>query len=70
MTPAELTAHDIICIVKYNGIGGSVSATELKRVKDYLVRTGLVKEAPRVTIKLPLPTIAIGLPPIRISPPK
>lgn len=43
MTPAERMAHDIICIVKYGSTGGSVPTTDVKRVVDYMERTGLVK---------------------------
>lgn len=53
MTPLERIAHDIICICKYGSPGGSASATELKRVVDYLDRVRPLPEQPRVTVAPP-----------------
>ena len=54
MTPLEFVAHDIICICKYGSPGGSASATELKRVTDYLRKIGtLPSEPPRVAVAIP-----------------
>ena len=47
----ERIAHDLICIIKYGSIGGSVSANEMSRLVDYMERTGLVqREVPVVHI--------------------
>lgn len=52
----ERIAHDLICIMKYGSIGGSVSANEVSRLVDHMERTGLVqREVPAV--KMPAVTI-------------
>ena len=43
MTPIERIAHDVICIVKYGSPGGSAPTADVKRVAEYLQRTGLAK---------------------------
>ena len=55
MTPLESIAHDLICIVKFNGTGGTATAAELKRVTAYLARLGKLPEPalPRVAITPP-----------------
>jgi hypothetical protein len=51
----ERIAHDLICIIKYGSIGGSVNANEMSRVVDYMERTGLLqRELP--TVKMPAPS--------------
>lgn len=48
----ERIAHDLICIIKYGGIGGSVSANEISRLVSHMESTGLVqREVP--TIRIP-----------------
>ncbi len=60
MTPLERIAHDIICICKYGSPGGSASATEIKRVTDYLSRLGSLPAAtPRVVIAKPVPAVKV-----------
>lgn len=70
MTPLERVAHDIICIVKYNSTGGSVSTAELKRVTDYLGRIGqLPLPTPHVALpQLPRPVAVPTLPRVTIAP--
>ena len=58
MKPNERIAHDLICIIKYGSIGGSVNANEISRLVDHMERTGLVqREAPAVT----MPTMSIKM---------
>lgn len=45
MTGNERVAHDLICIIKYGSIGGSVSNNEMSRLVDYMERAGLVQRA-------------------------
>lgn len=37
-------AHDVICLVKYGSVGGSVATSDMRRVGDYL-RGGPVRPA-------------------------
>lgn len=77
MTPLEFVAHDIICICKYGSPGGSASATELKRVTDYLRKIGtLPSEPPRVAVAIPkadnVPVLVMhraDAPTVQIAPP-
>lgn len=47
----ERIAHDLICIIKYGSIGGSVSANEISRLVSYMESTGLVqREVPAIRI--------------------
>ena len=61
MTPLEFVAHDIICICKYGSPGGSASATELKRVTDYLRKIGTLPSEPA-----PPPRVAVAIPPATV----
>ena len=62
MTPLELIAHDIICICKYGSPGGSASATEIKRVVEYLDRVRVLPEQPK-----PAPRVVLNPPKITIG---
>lgn len=57
MTPLERIAHDIICICKYGSPGGSASATELKRVVEYLDRVRVLPEQPKPAPRVVIPKI-------------
>lgn len=63
MTPLEFVAHDIICICKYGSVGGSASATELKRVIDYLRKIGTLPSEPA-----PPPRVAVAIPKVNNVP--
>ena len=70
MTPLEFVAHDIICICKYGSPGGSVSATELKRVTDYLSRLGqLPTPTPAMSIKAICEHFNVKPPQVTVQPP-
>jgi hypothetical protein len=62
MTPLEFIAHDIICIVKFNAVGGTATRNEIKRVTEYLSRLGKLPapELPKFT--LPEVAQAFGVP--------
>lgn len=69
MKSNERIAHDLICIIKYGSIGGSVNANEISRLVDHMERTGLVKrevpavKMPTMSIKMAVPS---ALPTIRL----
>lgn len=46
MDAVNRIAHDLICIIKYNSPGGTVTANELKRVTEYMERVGLIERTP------------------------
>lgn len=46
MKHSERIAHDLICIIKYGSIGGSVRVNEINKLVDYMERIGLVQRAP------------------------
>lgn len=53
----EKQAHDVICMIKFGGIGGTVKSSDIKRVGDYL-RGGPLRKA----LPLPMPKPALPLP--------
>lgn len=65
----EEQAHDVICMIRYGGIGGSVPTKLVKQVGDYL-RGGphhttvkpKLPPLPKMGALPPLP--AVGLPPL------
>lgn len=69
----ERIAHNLICIIKYGSIGGSVNANEISRLVSYMESTGLVqREVPAVRIPsvprpappaIKTPSVTISLPP-------
>lgn len=68
----ERIAHDLICIIKYGTIGGSVSSNEISRLVSHMERTGLVqREVPAVkmpSVPRPAPP-AIKAPSVTIKAP-
>ena len=52
----ERKAHDVICVIKYGGSGGSVRVEDVRRIGDILRGRPL---AP--VFKPPLPRIAVPL---------
>lgn len=69
MTPLELIAHDIICIVKYGRPGGSANSIDVKRVAEYLDRVRPLPEQPKSLPKIAIPKPAVAAPPkISIGP--
>lgn len=52
----EQQAYDIICILKYGSIGGSVNSKDIKRIGDYL-RGGPIK-----------PAVVVVRPPVVVRP--
>lgn len=46
----ERKAHDIICLIKYNGVGGQVREAELRKVANILRGGPLV---PKITMRIP-----------------
>ena len=64
----ERQAHDIICIIKYGGRGGSVRTAELRDVADYLRGRPLDVQPARVNlpspcvVKPPLPVVRLPQP--------
>lgn len=60
----ERIAHDLICIIKYGSIGGSVSTNEISRLVSHMESTGLVqREVPKVTI----PKVTFAAPKISLE---
>lgn len=54
----EEKAHSVICLIKYNGVGGSVDKNLLRKVGDHLRGYSLKPKLPT------LPRIAPALPPL------
>lgn len=59
MTPLELIAHDIICIIRYGGTGGSANSQDVKKVADYLGRIPALRPVPQVRVVLPKPKVTL-----------
>lgn len=49
-------AHDVICLVKYGSVGGSVATSDMRRVGDYL-RGGPVRPAVPVLPRAVVPAL-------------
>lgn len=56
----ERIAHDLICIIKYGSIGGSVSANEISRLVSHMESTGLVQ---REVLAVKMPSVPRPAPP-------
>lgn len=64
----EEKAHGVICLIKFNGVGGSVDTRQMQRVADYLRGHSLkpkLPPLPRVALP-PLPSLP--LPPLPLLP--
>ena len=57
----ERKAHDVICVLRYGGTGGSIRTDEMRRIADIL--RGRPFDPPRVKINLSPPAIKVSLPP-------
>lgn len=58
MTPLELVAHDIICIVKFNAVGGTATRNEIKRVCEYLTKLKTIPASGPTPRDFGLPEVA------------
>lgn len=64
----EEKAHGVICLIKYNGIGGKVDQRQMVRVADYLRGHSLKPKLPPLP-PLPLPPLPLPkLPPLPLPP--
>lgn len=62
----ERKAHDVICIIKYGGIGGSVRTEDVRRIGDVLRGKPLAPVIHMPVVRMPagpvIPTIRIPTP--------